>query len=217
MTKAAKRNMVLWVLILIPYLLLIPAALRYFTKIEEVENASFIIISKADLTLSEYNYQGVLLQKSKVAVGKNPGNKKNKGDMETPEGIFHIVSIENASAWVHDFKDDTLGLIKGAYGPYFIRLEVPGQKGIGIHGTHDNASLGTRASEGCIRMNNGEITQLVKKIKIGSVVIITPGADDILLSKTDSAKKANTQLQTTVAVKYKSQAPARVAKTIKNR
>ena len=41
--------------------------------------------------------------------------------MKTPEGDFTIREINDSSAWKHDFKDG-LGMIEGAYGPYFIRL-----------------------------------------------------------------------------------------------
>ena len=70
----------------------------------------------------------------------------------------------------------------GAYGPYFIRLHVPGQKGIGIHGTHDNNSLGKRASEGCIRLNNKDLSELVMSINTNAVVVITPGIEDIKIN-----------------------------------
>lgn len=186
--KIDKRNIILWGLIFVPYLLLIPAALWYFNKMNNIENSSFVIINKADMTLSIYNYKGDLLQKSDIATGKNFGSKQKIGDLKTPEGVFTIASIENASNWTHDFKYDSLGEIMGAYGPYFIRLNVPGQKGIGIHGTHDENSIGNRVSEGCVRMHNEDLLKLVNKIKSLSVVVITPGLEDI---------KANTRPQDT--------------------
>jgi hypothetical protein len=174
-----KRDAILWGLILLPYLLLIPAAIWYFNKLDKVEHSAFIVINKADMSLSLYNYKGELLQKAGVATGKNAGTKATVGDNKTPEGTFTIASVEDASGWSHDFKDDSLGTIKGAYGPWFIRLNVPGQKGIGIHGTHDENSIGGRASEGCIRMRNADLQQLVAKIKIATVVVITPGVEDL--------------------------------------
>lgn len=189
LTRIKKKELILWVLILIPYLLLIPAALWYFHKVDNIANASFIIINKAEMTLSLYNYKGELIQKSGVATGKNFGSKQSIGDLKTPEGTFTIASIEDASNWSHDFKDDSLGVINNAYGPYFIRLNVPNQKGIGIHGTHDEKSIGSRASEGCIRMKNEDILQLVTKIKTNCVVVITPGKEDIKENNKDSNPK----------------------------
>jgi hypothetical protein len=183
MPPLKKKDALQWGLILLPYLLLIPATIWYFKKLDNVDHSAFIVINKADRLLSLYNYKGELLQQSGVATGKNPGNKSVVGDNKTPEGIFTIASIENAAHWSHDFKDDTLGTIQGAYGPWFIRLNVPGQKGIGIHGTHDANSIGERASEGCIRMRNEDLIQLVGQLKKASVVVITPGVEDIQVNQ----------------------------------
>lgn len=129
--------------------------------------------------LYQYNFKGDLLQKSPIACGKNFGNKSKIGDYKTPEGVFLLGTIQDASKWTHDFPDDSLGEISGAYGPYFINILVPNQKGIGIHGTHDSSSIGTRASEGCIRMPNDELVMLVKHLKSSSVVVITPSQTDL--------------------------------------
>ena len=118
----------------------------------------WIRVSKGDYTLSLYRGQDVVKTYS-VAIGENPGNKRFIGDHRTPTGDFRVVSIEDASRWKHDFGDGT-GKIAGAYGPWFIRLDAGGWKGIGIHGTHDPDSRGTMATEGCIRLSNEEISEL---------------------------------------------------------
>jgi hypothetical protein len=206
MEKKKKKNILLWGLIFLPYLFLIAGVFYYFKKVDEIKNSSFIVINKADMTLSHFNYEGRLLQKAGIATGKSFGDKKEIGDSKTPEGVFRVLTIENASSWTHDFKGDSLGEIKGAYGPYFIRLEVPGQKGIGIHGTHDNLSIGTRASEGCIRMKNEDVTILANSVKTSSVVVIVPGLEDIKYNLVDSIKnavmlnKATTNHETRVAI-----------------
>ena len=198
MKKANRKNLVLWSLIFIPYLLLIPAAIWYFNKLNTIEHSSFVVINKAEMMLYHYKYNGTLLQKSQIATGKNFGNKETKGDNRTPEGVFNIVGVEDASTWTHDFKSDSLGAITGAYGPYFIRLDVPGQKGIGIHGTHDNKSIGTRASEGCIRLHNEDLIKLVKNISTASVVLITPSIEDI---QANTIKQTDTIVKKSVPIK----------------
>ena len=66
----------------------------------------------------------------------------------------------------------------GAYGPYFIRLLTPPHRGIGIHGTHAPESIGTRATEGCIRMNNDDLRELRPYVEVGmKVEILTSEAD----------------------------------------
>lgn len=151
----------------------------YKKSINDREEASVIIVSKEDMSLSVYDYSGRLCFSAPIACGMNYGNKKEKGDMKTPEGIFHISEIVNSATWKHDFKDGN-GEIENAYGPYFIRLAVPNQKGIGIHGTHNPASIGSRVTEGCIRLKNDDLIALLPLVKCGTVVIITPSIMDVM-------------------------------------
>ena len=46
----------------------------------------------------------------------------------------------------------------------------PGQ--LGIHGTNDDSTIGTRVSNGCIRMHNADIEQLVPVLPVGVPVTI---------------------------------------------
>ena len=117
-----------------------------------------IRVSKSEYTLTLYK-GNEFVKSYPIAVGRNPGDKQRVGDNRTPTGNFKIVSIENASKWTHDFGDGK-GKIRGAYGPWFLRLDAKGWKGIGIHGTHDPDSRGTMATEGCIRLSNEDIAEL---------------------------------------------------------
>ncbi|MBR0316045.1 MAG: L,D-transpeptidase [Synergistaceae bacterium] len=117
-----------------------------------------ILINKSTFTLSLFK-GSELVKNYPVAVGRNTGDKQYVGDNRTPVGDFKIVSIENASKWKHDIGDGK-GKIAGAYGPWFLRLDAKGWKGIGIHGTHDPDSRGTNATEGCIRLSNEDIDEL---------------------------------------------------------
>lgn len=139
------------------------------------------------------------LKEYSIAVAKNPGDKQKTGDNRTPtswgsaavipakylgagvgvasaEVPFVVEEICDASFWTHDFGDGK-GKIAGAYGPWFISLDT-GWIGIGIHGTHDPASIGTMASEGCIRMHNQDVAELKNLIYgpakgVGTRVVIT--------------------------------------------
>ena len=115
-------------------------------------------VNKSTYTLTLYR-DGEIVKEYPIAIGRNPGDKQRIGDNRTPTGNFRVVSIENASGWSHDFRDGK-GKIKGAYGPWFLRLDAKGWKGIGIHGTHDPDSRGTMATEGCIRLSNEDIAEL---------------------------------------------------------
>lgn len=134
-----------------------------------------------------------------IAVARNSGDKQKRGDNRTPtswgtdvtipkkyEGAkpnvpssirpFEVEEVCEAGSWTHDFNDGK-GVIQGAYGPWFISLDT-GWDGIGIHGTHDPKSIGTKASEGCIRLVNSDVDELKRIIcsvnnGIGTKVIIT--------------------------------------------
>ncbi|MBQ0057708.1 MAG: L,D-transpeptidase [Bacteroidales bacterium] len=106
-----------------------------------------------------------------ISCGRGYGHKLKDGDMRTPEGTFSIVSFSDSRDWGHDFLDGH-GYIRGAYGPWFMRLSFG--HGIGIHGTHDPSSMGFRASEGCIRLRNADVAALKKMVRRGTVVEILP-------------------------------------------
>ncbi len=179
---------VLLLLIALPYAGMFGLRIWYKNRLRDIDNASFIVISKEEMNLRLIDYKGREISRYPIACGKNYGNKKKRGDLKTPEGVFHITEIENAALWTHDFGDG-LGKISGAYGPFFIRLEVPGHKGIGIHGTHKPESIGTRDTEGCIRLHNEDLVKLVPFCHVGTAVLITPSYLDVIKSgKVDSLR-----------------------------
>lgn len=131
-----------------------------------------LVVTKSAFTLEIFQGDR-LLETFNIAVGKNPGDKQAVGDNRTPEGDFTISSIEDSRSWTHDFRDGK-GAIRGAYGPWFIRLATPGWKGIGIHGTHAPDSIGTAVTEGCIRLKNNDLIRLAAWIDVGTLVTIIP-------------------------------------------
>ena len=134
-----------------------------------------ILIRKSEFRLYLL-VNGNVVQSWPIALGKNAGQKEMVGDMKTPNGSFPVDEVLGSSDWTHDFGDGK-GEIAGAYGPYFISLDTSALSGgawdgIGIHGTHDPASIGTRASEGCIRMNNEDLRALKEYVNVGMQVTI---------------------------------------------
>ena len=134
---------------------------------DKPSGTAFIVVSKRNKTLSVYDRNAagdtVLMAQYPCCMGKNKGDKQRRGDMRTPESPadkpFKITMIQDASTWKHDFKDGR-GNIK-AYGHWFLRLETPGHKGIGIHGSTNNEhTVPGRASEGCIRLLDKDIITL---------------------------------------------------------
>ena len=132
-----------------------------------------IVVSKKALMLYVINEKSDTIFQRPIACGENFGNKTVVGDKKTPEGDFKIKKMYDATSWKHDFGDGK-GVIEGAYGPYFIRLAVPGFTSIGIHGTCFPESIGTMSTEGCIRCRNEDISKFVRYISIGSEVTILP-------------------------------------------
>ena len=108
-----------------------------------------------------------------VCVGRGIGQKRGKGDHKTPEGTFKITSIAQSSQWPYDFHDGR-GKVRGAYGPWFFRLNTPQSTHIGIHGTLDPESMGKRESDGCVRLRNEDLEALRKHVFKGMTVIINP-------------------------------------------
>lgn len=149
----------------------VPVSVVKDTKYED--NTIFIKKSEYRLVMVK---DGQVVLDTKCAIGKNPGQKTKRGDLKTPVGTFYVDEIIDSSYWTHDFGDGK-GEIEGAYGPWFISLDtMPLSKGewdgIGIHGTHDNSSLGTNASEGCIRIKNEDVEKLKGLVSVGTKVVI---------------------------------------------
>lgn len=161
-------------ILLLP-LLLLPASARgkYGAFLKYAPTAPFVVINKQCLTLSLVDKDGESIVEYGIACAHNYGNKYKRGDHRTPEGIFPINEFLYSARIPHDFHDGK-GPVKGAYGPWFLRLDVPGIRDIGIHGTHLPESIGSRATEGCIRLRNENILDLKSRVKIGTPVIITP-------------------------------------------
>lgn len=188
-------------LLIISSLLIICSSALSAPQAELFGSARYLIcIHKQSYRLDVYQKgQEQALRSYPIAVAKNPSDKQYTGDNRTPTswgsaaaipsryagaaiGVpssqvpFRIEEICPAHYWTHDFRDGK-GVIAGAYGPWFLSLDT-GWIGIGIHGTHDPASIGTMASEGCIRLRNEDIQSLKELVAsdnggIGTGVIIT--------------------------------------------
>ena len=163
----------------------------------------FIFISKKDMTLTLVDSLGQQQLSYPIACGRNLGPKQEKGDNRTPEGHFTLQRIHESSAWGHNFHDGK-GFIKHAYGPYFLRLQT-GFAGIGIHGTHAPESIGTRATEGCIRLQNDSVAELVQHVTVGMPVIIGPeeGVPALIASRAPSPDRVGSSARAqTAGAKY---------------
>ncbi|MDD4239553.1 MAG: peptidoglycan-binding protein [Desulfotomaculaceae bacterium] len=63
----------------------------------------------------------------------------------------------------------------GPFGARWMRLNCP-WGGYGIHGTDNEASIGSAASHGCIRMHNNDVIRVYDLVPLGTMVKITGNA-----------------------------------------
>jgi lipoprotein-anchoring transpeptidase ErfK/SrfK len=132
--------------------------------------ATVITIKQSTFTLRLFKHLKVV-RTYKVAVGQ-PG-------YPTPNGRFAIQSkqidpvwsVPN-SPWAGELAGSTVGGGSAA-NPLKARwLGVSGS--VGIHGTGQDYSIGTRASHGCIRMHVADVKLLYKRVPVGTPVLIAP-------------------------------------------
>lgn len=138
----------------------------------------FLIVDKGRMKVVLYSRYGEKLDEIGMCCGRNYGNKRKKGDMRTPEGIFKVVGVFDSTEWLFTDDNGYTSPKKGQYGPRFIRLSVPGG-GIGIHGTGAPWSIGHRLSHGCIRVTNENILHLADIVEKDMPVIVSPGSRDV--------------------------------------
>ncbi len=107
-----------------------------------------IVVNISAKTLTVYQ-KGVPIYEFPIATGKP--------ETPTPVGVFEVINKQ---------------LDPG--GPYGTRWLGLSKRGYGIHGTNDPSSIGTAASNGCIRMFNKDVEQLFDITNTGTVVRILP-------------------------------------------
>lgn len=152
--------------------------LKYAMRLLNEAHDGFLIVDKDAMKVVLYDRYGRERLRYGIACGKGYGTKHAKGDSRTPEGFFSVQGIYDSTDWL--FRDDNgkVSKVKGQFGPRFIRLSIPGTSQIGIHGTRAPWSIGARCSHGCIRVTNDNIMELVKHVKPGMPVIVSPSRKD---------------------------------------
>ncbi len=109
-----------------------------------------------------YPYITVQLQLRQLQLHESPMQQKKfpiaigKESTPTPCGRFHIYNKKILTD-------------SDAFGTHWLGLNVPGY---GIHGTNRPSSIGTAASNGCIRMHNHHIQYVFQHVVIGTTVFI---------------------------------------------
>lgn len=156
--------------------------LEYAAKLLNNRFDYFIVVDKAVMKVILYNKYGEVVKEYKCACGKKYGTKHKKADSRTPEGFFEASGIYDSTDWLFTNDNGYTSPAKGQFGPRFIRIKCPNTSQIGIHGTAAPYSIGKRVSHGCIRITNENILDLVKYVKVGMPIIISPGPRDMAVN-----------------------------------
>lgn len=135
----------------------------------ETEAAGTVQVEVNKRTNYLYLYEnGKVTKTYRVATGKT-------SDL-TPEGTFTVVFKTTYPGW----KGIPGGDPKNPLGSRWIGIQVNGDNGrtYGIHGTNNPSSIGTHASNGCIRMYNSQVEELYNKVPTGTKVWIHSGTSN---------------------------------------
>ena len=84
----------------------------------------------------------------------------------SPTGTFTIVNRVANPTYYHPGKV----IAPGPQNPIGTRWIGLNQKGYGIHGTDEPASIGYAKSHGCIRLRNADVERLFERVRPGDVV-----------------------------------------------
>ncbi len=131
-----------------------------------LEDQFEIEIDRSDRTLQiRYLGQAIATWKCCVAEGGN-----------TPVGTFHI---QNKAAWAawRSYSGEHIpgGSRRNPLGARWLGTTARGRetgRAIGIHGTNQPSSIGTRISGGCVRLTNAHSIEMFNTIPVGTRVIV---------------------------------------------
>lgn len=150
------------------------SVLRPGQRIKIVRGPFSATVVKSDHEMHLY-LQDVYVRTCRVALGT---------DNKTPTGTWVVTTRLRHPSWV----DPRNGRRYGSHDPdnplggYWIALKgiegsAVGQRGYGIHGTHDEASIGTDASLGCVRLGKKDIEDVYAMLARGCIVTINESGE----------------------------------------
>ncbi|MBW1713081.1 MAG: L,D-transpeptidase [Deltaproteobacteria bacterium] len=129
-----------------------------------------ILVDKSLQRLYLYLYQPAgqveRVRRFPCSTGKSEGDKVKEGDLRTPEGVYFFTKL---------FRDNKVTIFGNTayhinYPDPFDGAEGRDGNGIYLHGT--NRPLGSRATNGCVVMNNSDLDFLSRRIRLHDTPII---------------------------------------------
>ena len=130
--------------------------------------ATVVTVDKAHFTLRLFKH---------FKVAKRYGVAVGQPAYPTPSGLFSIAnkqvnptwSVPN-SPWAGELQGTT---VDGGSAANPLKARWMGiADGVGIHGTGEDYSIGTRASHGCIRMHVSDVIDLYPRVPVGAPVLL---------------------------------------------
>jgi len=140
--------------------------LRLGQKLKVLEGEPSMVIRRDEFRLVLL-WNGAYVKEYPIGIGKE--------ETPTPTGQFVVDTLLVKPRWyrpgggVVEYGEESNPL-----GERWIGFaDEPGASGIGIHGTNDEASIGTRCSNGCVRLRNADVVELYDFVREGTRVVIT--------------------------------------------
>ena len=149
-----------WVRVLVPAR---PNGTQGWIKARQVKLASNpyrLVVDLSDLQLTVHRRERTVFRHS-VAIGT--------AETPTPTGLFYTTILARPSSPDSPYGKYALGL--SGYSEVLTTF-AGGDGQIAIHGTNQPSLIGTPASHGCIRVDNGTVNRLAKMLPLGTPVRI---------------------------------------------
>jgi len=141
------------------------SVLRQGQKLKVLEGKPSVIVHRGEFRL-DLLWNGAYVKTYPVGVGKV--------ETPTPDGQFVVKNMVVQAPWtkpgggILKYGDEGYPL-----GERWMSLDnKPGANGLGIHGTNDESSIGTKCSDGCVRMHNADVIELYDFVVAGTPVTI---------------------------------------------
>jgi murein L,D-transpeptidase YafK len=109
-----------------------------------------------------------LIKKYPCIVGSNHVDKKEAGDLATPEGIYFLLSFLSGKSLPEKYGEGAFSL---NYPNFLDQMEGKKGSGIWLHGFPDHTEPPLH-SEGCIVVENVVLKELMRFIKIGDTPLV---------------------------------------------
>ena len=157
------------------------------------KNARLLIASKDRGTVKLITNTGAQLKtitELTASFVARPGDKDKSGDKKTPSGVYFPVKLLSND----ELPDDS-------YGPMAVELNYPNPidvekkktgHSIWIHGTKDNARLGSKTTtHGCIIVDNKSLLFIIKNLRLHKTPVIILDVKDSIQINVSSSEITN--------------------------